>query len=217
MPMWVKNRPSEVFGRNGRSGATAPDGTDRARRTAMAISDGSGDAPTRVDAFPEIDKRGVSRRSVLVGGAALLVGAGLMKPARALAAGPAGAASATTGAQTFGLSAAQQAGQRVIWSYPGLTPPQALFDAIRAGLVGGVIFFGENISRPNYPSQIQGVTNQLAQAQADSGIGYPLLLMTDQDGGVVQRLPGAPGISEKQIGAEADPVGTARTAGTGAA
>ena len=182
----------------------------------MAISDGSGGAPTRVDALPEIDKRGVSRRSVLVGGAALLVGAGLMKPARALAAGPTGAASATMGAQTFGLSAAQQAGQRVIWSYPGLTPPQALFDAIRAGLVGGVIFFGENISRPSYPSQIQAVTAQLAQAQADSGIGYPLLLMTDQEGGVVQRLPGAPGISEKQIGAAADLVGTARTAGTGA-
>jgi beta-N-acetylhexosaminidase len=140
-----------------------------------------------------------------------------MKPARALAAGPTGSASATMGAQTFGLSAAQQAGQRVIWSYPGLTPPPALFDAIRAGLVGGVIFFGENISRPNYPSQIQAVTGQLAQAQADSGIGYPLLLMTDQEGGVVQRLPGAPGISEKQIGAAADPVGTARTAGTGAA
>ena len=58
----------------------------------MAISDGSGGAPTRVDALPEIDKRGVSRRSVLVGGAALLVGAGLMKPARALAAGPTGSA-----------------------------------------------------------------------------------------------------------------------------
>lgn len=81
----------------------------------------------------------------------------------------------------------------MIWSYPGLTPPPALFDAIRAGLVGGVIFFGENISRPNYPSQIQAVTAQLAQAQADSGIGYPLLLMTDQEGGIVQRLPGARG------------------------
>ena len=61
------------------------------------------------------------------------------------------------------------------------------------------------------------MTSQLAQAQADSGIGVPLLLMTDQEGGIVQRLPGAPGISEKTIGASADPVGTARSAGTGAA
>jgi beta-N-acetylhexosaminidase len=163
----------------------------------MAISNGS---------------RGVGRRSLLAGGAALLAGAGLMKPGVA-AADPGNGVSGTIA----GLSPAQQAGQRVIWSYPGLTPPQALLDAIRAGLVGGVIFFGENISRPNYPSQIQAVTAQLAQAQADSGIGYPLLLMTDQEGGIVQRLPGLPGLTEKQIGASADPVGTATSAGTGAA
>jgi beta-N-acetylhexosaminidase len=147
---------------------------------------------------------------VLVGGAALLAGAGLLKPAQAIA-GP------THAGKVFGLSPAQQVGQRVIWSYPGLTPPQALFDAIRAGIVGGVIFFGENIDRTAYPGQIQAVTGQLAQAQADSGIRYPLLLMTDQEGGIVQRLPGLPGMTEKQIGASADPVGTAKTAGTGAA
>ena len=50
----------------------------------MSISDGSGGAPIHFDAFP--DHRGVGRRSLLVGGAALLVGAGLMKPAAALAA-----------------------------------------------------------------------------------------------------------------------------------
>lgn len=170
----------------------------------MAISDGSG--PTTFDASARI-----TRRSALIGGAALLGGAGLVTPGRAFAADPA------TGTETFGLSPAQQAGQRVIWSYPGLTPPQALFDAIRAGLVGGVIFFGENISRPNYPTQIQAVTRALAQAQADSGVGFPLLLMTDQEGGIVQRLPGAPGITERNIGRSADPVGTATTAGTGAA
>src|SRR6202042_2352432 len=31
--------------------------------------------------------------------------------------------------------------------------------------------------------------------------GYPLLLMTDQEGGEVSRLPGPPGDSEQQIGA----------------
>src|SRR5215469_18677112 len=98
-----------------------------------------------------------------------------MKPARALAASPPSGQSETVGSG-LGLTPAQQVGQRVIWSYPGLTPPQALLDAIRAGLVGGVIFFGENISRPNYPGQIQAVTAQLAQAQRDSGIPYPLLL-----------------------------------------
>jgi beta-N-acetylhexosaminidase len=152
---------------------------------------------------PAVGGRVVSRRSALVGGAALVIGGGLLVPTRASAARP-------------GLTLEQQVGQRVIWSYPGLTPPQALLDAIRAGLVGGVIFFGENIDR-NDRSQIQAVTAELAQAQADSRIGHPLLLMTDQEGGIVQRLPGAPGISEKQIGQSADPVGTARSAGTGAA
>ncbi|MBO0868093.1 MAG: hypothetical protein J2P15_05970, partial [Micromonosporaceae bacterium] len=139
--------------------------------------------------------------------------AGLLKAAPAIAADP---AAGVSGAGSE-LTPAQQAGQRVIWSYPGLTPPQALLDAIRAGLVGGVIFFGENINRSSYPSQIQAVTSELAQAQADSGVGYPLLLMTDQEGGIVQRLPGLPGLTEKQIGASADPVGTATTAGVGAA
>jgi len=162
-------------------------------------------------AFADNNRR-VGRRGLLVGGAALLAGAAVAKPGRALAADP----SADPSAGASGLSSAQQAGQRVIWSYPGLTPPPALLDAIRAGLVGGVIFFGENIVRSNR-SQIQAVTSELAQAQADSGIGVPLLLMTDQEGGIVQRLPGAPGISEKTIGASADPVGTARSAGTGAA
>lgn len=158
---------------------------------------------------------GISRRTMLVGGAAVLAGAGLVAPAHASAAAPT-RRSASRLRGPHRLSPAQQAGQRVIWSYPGLTPPQELFDAIRAGLVGGVIFFGENIDRSDR-SQIQAVTSELAQAQQDSGIGYPLLLMTDQEGGIVQRLPGAPGISEKQIGASADPVGTAKSAGTGAA
>lgn len=182
----------------------------------MASSNSSSSVPTPLEGSSRLSQRAVSRRSALVGGAALLAGAGLIKPARALAAGAASKTTDATGSGMFGLSPAQQVGQRVIWSYPGLTPPQALFDAIGAGLVGGVIFFGENINR-NDRSQIQAVTSELAQAQAGSGIGYPLLLMTDQEGGIVQRLPGAPGISEKQIGESADPVGTAQTAGTGAA
>jgi beta-N-acetylhexosaminidase len=181
----------------------------------MAIGNGSGGA-SHFDAVAGVENRGVGRRSLLVGGAALLAGAGLITPAQAFAADQNGGAGDVTGGETFGLSPAQQAGQRVIWSYPGLVPPPALLEAIRAGLVGGVIFFGENINRRDR-SQIQAVTSELAQAQADSGVGFPLLLMTDQEGGIVQRLPGPPGISEKQIGASADPVGTAQTAGTGAA
>ena len=44
------------------------------------------------------------------------------------------------------LTPAQMAGQRVIYSYTGLEPPAALLNWIRHGQVGGVIFFGGNIS-----------------------------------------------------------------------
>jgi len=111
------------------------------------------------------------------------------------------------------LTTAQLVGQRIIYSYPGLTPPAALLDRIRAGQAAGVIFFGENISSP---SQIQGVIQQLVAAQQESPVTAPLLLMTDQEGGQVRRLPGEPTLSEKQIGASSNAQTLASQAGTGA-
>ena len=169
------------------------------------------------------------RRTVLttgVGAAAgvALAGAGLAG-AGALAANAAPAsASAAVGQSAqasvslpwwLKLSARQLAGQRVIYSYPGATPPQALLDAITAGEVGGVIFFGENITSL---TQIAGVVAQLRAAQAASPIKEPLLLMTDQEGGFIRRLAGQqPVLSEKQIGLAADPDAAATAAGSGAA
>ena len=115
-----------------------------------------------------------------------------------------------------GLTPAQLAGQRVIYSYTGLTPPAALLRWIRHGLVGGVIFFGGNISSR---AQIAGVISELDRANASPGNplrALPLLLMTDQEGGLVRRLPGAPVLSEKQIGESAHPAAAATRAGTGA-
>lgn len=121
---------------------------------------------------------------------------------------------ALTGAQhAQALSPRQLAGQRIIYSYPGLTPPQSLLDRIRAGEAAGVIFFKENISSS---AQIAGVIKQLDDANAQSPVRAPLLLMTDQEGGQVRRLPGEPTRSEKQIGQSADPVAAATAAGTGA-
>ena len=109
--------------------------------------------------------------------------------------------------------AAQAAGQRVIYSYPGLTPPQSLLDTIRAGEAAGVIFFGENISSS---AQIADVVAQLRAAAAQSPVAEPLLLMTDQEGGQIRRLPGAPELSHKAIGQSANPAAAATTAGRGA-
>ena len=114
------------------------------------------------------------------------------------------------------LTPAQKAGQRVIYSYNGLTPPATLLSWIRHGLVGGVIFFGGNISSR---TQIAGVIKQLDRANASTlnpMRAFPLLLMTDQEGGAVRRLPGQPLLSAKQIGQSAHPATAARAAGTGA-
>ena len=112
-----------------------------------------------------------------------------------------------------GLSARQMAGQRVVFSYPGLTVPLALLALITAGEAAGVIFFGDNISGD---AQIASVIGQLAKAQRQSPVPAPLLLMTDQEGGEVRRLPGAPVLSEKQIGQSSNPAAAAAQAGTGA-
>jgi len=113
------------------------------------------------------------------------------------------------------LTTRQQAGQRVIFSYPGATPPSSLLDGIAAGEVGGVIFFGENITSL---TQIAGVVADLRAAEADSPVKEPLLYMTDQEGGYIRRLPGQePVLSEKKIGLTADPDAEAKKAGAGAA
>ncbi len=113
------------------------------------------------------------------------------------------------------LSSVQLAGQRVIYSYSGLTPPAALFRLIRHGDAAGVIFFGRNISSR---AQIRSVISRLDQANASplNPVREPLLLMTDQEGGAVRRLPGAPLLSEKQVGQSAHPAAAAAAAGTGA-
>ncbi|KAF7168219.1 hypothetical protein CNMCM5623_001289 [Aspergillus felis] len=47
--------------------------------------------------------------------------------------------------------------------------------------------------------------------------GTPLLIMTDQEGGKVRRLPGGPTLSAKQVGMSANPASTAAQTGTEAA
>src|SRR6185437_11118800 len=136
---------------------------------------GRGDRSMRDDT--DMDRRGAVRTMLGVG-ALPLVGA----CARAAGARPA-------------LTRRQRAGQRVIFSYPGLTVPAALLKQISAGQAAGVIFFGENIASE---AQIASVIRQLRQAQRRSPVASPLLLMTDQEGGLVRRLPGAPAASQKR-------------------
>jgi beta-N-acetylhexosaminidase len=115
-----------------------------------------------------------------------------------------------TGSQQLNLIPEQLAGQRVIYSYPGLTPPRNLLDKIKAGQAAGVIFFAENISSP---AQVSTAVKQLREASAQSPVKTPPLLMTDQEGGKVRRLPGAPELSQKKIGQSSNRVVLAGQAG----
>jgi beta-N-acetylhexosaminidase len=110
------------------------------------------------------------------------------------------------------LSIAQLAGQRVIYSYTGLTPPAGLLKLIRLGEVAGVIFFSGNVGSE---AHLASVVKQLqrANAAATNPVREPLLLMTDQEGGQVRRLPGEPVLSAKQIGLAAHPWATATREG----
>jgi beta-N-acetylhexosaminidase len=163
----------------------------------------------------EADRRGVLKNLLVLGVAAPLASVLTGTPARAAEGMPVPSAprGLTQGQTSTALSSLQQAGQRVIYSYSGLTVPTALLQAITAGQAAGVIFFGGNISSE---AQIASVIGQLVQAQQQSPVSSPLLLMTDQEGGEVRRLPGAPVLSEKQIGESSDAALEASQAGTGA-
>ncbi|MFF2076701.1 glycoside hydrolase family 3 N-terminal domain-containing protein [Kitasatospora sp. NPDC058162] len=108
----------------------------------------------------------------------------------------------------------QLAGRRIVLSYPGPTPPPGVLRAIREGRAAGVILFGENITSPE---QLADAVAKLKQAAADAPQARPLLLMTDQEGGKVRRLPGAPELSARRTGSAPDPLAAAVDSGTGAA
>ncbi|MFJ9696027.1 glycoside hydrolase family 3 N-terminal domain-containing protein [Kitasatospora sp. NPDC101183] len=106
------------------------------------------------------------------------------------------------------------AGRRIVLSYPGPTPPPGVLRAIREGRAAGVILFGENVKSPE---QLAQAVAELKQAAAESPDRLPLLLMTDQEGGKVRRLPGAPELSARRTGLAPHPLATAAANGVGAA
>jgi len=131
-------------------------------------------------------------------------------------ASPTGAAAATSQPAVSAAPALNDwalAGQHVIYSYSGLTAPSGLLKRIRQGQVAGVIFFGSNISSK---TQIASVIKQFERAADSSPVKAPLLLEVDQEGGLVRRLPGAPVLSEKQIGQSSNRASLAGSAGANA-
>jgi beta-N-acetylhexosaminidase len=96
------------------------------------------------------------------------------------------------------LSASQLAGQRIVVGFHGAEPPDALVGMVGAGRVAGVILFDENLA-----SRAQGrrLVRDLQAIRRPPGLRDPLLVMIDQEGGLVKRLAGAPSASARQMGA----------------
>jgi beta-N-acetylhexosaminidase len=100
------------------------------------------------------------------------------------------------------LTDAQLAGQHVVFPFAGRTPPPALLARIRRGEAAGVIFLGANLGTP---AQVRALTRRLQRVPRPAGMRAPLLLMVDQEGGSVQRLPGAPSRSAPAMAATGRP------------
>ncbi|KAI0468972.1 glycoside hydrolase family 3 protein [Xylaria cf. heliscus] len=121
---------------------------------------------------------------------------------------------------TAGLCGAAQAitavdaAAHVIFSYPGTAHPAHLTALAGQCQLGGVIIFKDNVD-----SALSGYLAGLQSAFASAGCSVkgPLLILTDQEGGQVKRLPGGPTLSEKMIGEQSDRAAAGNTAGVQAA
>jgi beta-N-acetylhexosaminidase len=88
------------------------------------------------------------------------------------------------------LTDGQLAGQRLIASFRGTsTPPPALVRRIRRGEVAGVILFSDNADTV---AAARRLTRRLQRIPRPAALPHPLLVMVDQEGGLVRRLRDAP-------------------------
>ncbi|HET8814368.1 MAG TPA: glycoside hydrolase family 3 N-terminal domain-containing protein [Solirubrobacterales bacterium] len=96
------------------------------------------------------------------------------------------------------LSPRHLAGQRLVTGLPGTTISPGLREAVREGRVAGVVLFAENI-----PSRAAGrrLISRLQAIPRPPKLRDPLLIMVDQEGGLVKRVSGAPSASAEEMGA----------------
>jgi beta-N-acetylhexosaminidase len=96
------------------------------------------------------------------------------------------------------LPASKLAGERIIVGFPGTGVPEAVKRMIRRGRIAGVILFSDNL-----PSRSAGrrLIARLQHVPRPKGVREPLLVMIDQEGGLVKRIGGAPRASAQTMGA----------------
>jgi beta-N-acetylhexosaminidase len=94
------------------------------------------------------------------------------------------------------LTDAQLAGQRIVVGFSGTRPSEDLERRIRRGRVAGVILFDDNVRSR---SGVRRLARRLQSIPRPPALDAPLLVMTDQEGGLVKRLPGPPSLSAEQM------------------
>ncbi len=95
------------------------------------------------------------------------------------------------------LTARRLAGGRLVTGFEGRHPPRAVRRMIGEGRVAGVILFSDNLGSRDHARRL---INRLEAIHRPRGLRDPLLVMIDQEGGLVKRLSGAPEASALQMG-----------------
>jgi beta-N-acetylhexosaminidase len=95
------------------------------------------------------------------------------------------------------LSAPRLAGERIVAGFGGTDISPGLETAIREGRVAGVVLFADN-----FPSRAAGqqLISRLQAIRRPAALRDPLLVMIDQEGGLVKRVDGAPTASAQEMG-----------------
>jgi beta-N-acetylhexosaminidase len=154
------------------------------------------------DGCPRLDAPSVTSPSVAVtaiGRRRLAAAAGCGLAAAAFVFGAVlGDGSSAAPSAASRLSLERLAGQRIVVGFDGAASPAAVRRMVRDGRVAGVILFADDFrSRAAGRRLIAG----LQSLRRPPGLRDPLLVMTDQEGGLVKRIGGAPTVSAREMGA----------------
>jgi beta-N-acetylhexosaminidase len=103
--------------------------------------------------------------------------------------GPSGVAS---------LSDARLVGERIVSGFKGRKPPKDLTRRIANGRLAGVVLFSRNFDGKG---DARRLIRRLQSIHRPRGLRDPLLVLVDQEGGLVKRLPGPPDYSAEEMGA----------------
>lgn len=86
---------------------------------------------------------------------------------------------------TAGMTLEEQIGQVLTAGFQQTTPSQEIIDLIQNHHVGNIILFKRNIQSAQ---QVRQLTQSLQMIAKEAGHRYPLLIMIDQENGMVRRL-----------------------------